>query len=79
MVRTVLRLFLPLFLLLSLFPLLVVVVPLSFFVLLLVGVAGLFTRRQVLSDVAVVLVLLVFLFVLPRRRCVENAIFFRQL
>lgn len=68
MVGAVLRLLFAFLFLLPLLSFLVVVVSLALFVLLLVGIAWLLTRRQVLRDVVVVFMLLVFLFVLSRGR-----------
>lgn len=79
MIWTVLRLLFAFLLLLALLSLLVIVVSFAFFVLFLVGVTRLLARGQILSDAAVVFVLLVFLFVFPRWRCVKDSIFFGKL
>jgi hypothetical protein len=68
MVGAVFGLLLTFFLLLSLFSLFIVVMSFTFLVLLLVRVSRLLTCGQILGNVAVVLVLLVFLFVLTRWR-----------
>lgn len=72
LVLTVLFLFL-----LPLFPL--IIVTLSFLVFLLVRFSWLFTRRQILCDAVIVLVLLIFLFVLPGWGGVEDSVFFGKL
>jgi len=76
MIRTMFRLLFAFLFLLALLPFLVIVVSFSLLVFFLVGIARLFARRQILGDVAVVFMLFVFLFVLPRWRCVENSILF---